>query len=893
MSRVTPGPGATPPRGGDAPAAPPAAISVVIPIKGHPVLVDDALASARREIEAGAIRRVVAVNDGCALAETREALDAWQAVLGERLRVLHCRNGGLSAARNRGIAAALAADPDLDAVFLLDADNMLAPGAGAAMQRLLDRHPEDDWFYPDFDFFGQQGHYVTDRDPDPLFHARINLCEAGSLIRRRMLDAGLRFDETMRKGYEDWDFWLSAWGKGFRGRAAAQPMLLYRKRPVSMLSNSHDADGELRRHLEAKHAWLFNTPRLLALEAARFPRFAVIEGGAGTARLLTDPDESREVTLDEFERMVMAHFAEPFANHAPAYLVLLRAGVRERLDEQRLLRSFLWNAERRWTRFDRRTALDLFFLRSSVSGNRIATDLGNPDRMADGVVLDLRALYDLMLATPEERLRDLDRAPSDFPVASWGMSLERKTPLDRAAASAPELLRALLLQLGRSRYRAALGQRWEWREQGGAVERGEAVLIPRRMNAGGVVFPLLKAPGRRDIGFVLPIFDFGGVEKVAASIARELSQHGYRCHLFVLSERPIHSDGWALEAFATVNWMPDPGALDWTGAEFLGTAEPSWGSAEEKADLLGLLSGMDVVINAHSGALHKVADLLRRRGVAMIDHEHLLERSTYGRSYGPPKLALAYEYAYDLILTCSESLRVWMHGNGVPREKLMAVVNAPGYPLPAARVRELLAERAAAAPDGPLRVLFMGRLDPQKGVHRLVSIYHALALRAPRIQLSIAGGSVVEGGGDYGFPRGTRMLGPVRGPEALTRLLAQTDVMVLPSHYEGLPLSVLEAQRAGVAVIATGVGAMAEAIQHGSTGFILPEAGCEEGFVRQVIALDQDRELLAQIARQSAGMARDWSLATAPLLAWLRRREAPAPGTVARDSVVDMNRNMV
>ena len=82
---------------------------------------------------------------------------------------------------------------------------------------------------------------------------------------------------------------------------------------------------------------------------------------------------------------------------------------------------------------------------------------------------------------------------------------------------------------------------------------------------------------------------------------------------------------------------------------------------------------MDVVINAHSGALHKVADHLRRRGIIMIDHEHLLERSTYGRNYGPPKLALAYEYAYDLILTCSEALRTWLPRAAVSVDKFHLV----------------------------------------------------------------------------------------------------------------------------------------------------------------------------------------------------------------------------
>lgn len=848
-------------------------VTVVIPVKGHPVLIDDAIASVQREIEAGAIDRLIVVNDGCDYAETLESLSAWQAVLGKRMHLLHCRNAGLSAARNRGIAAALQADPALEAIFLLDADNMLAPGAGAAMQNLLAQHPGAGWFYPDFDFFGQSGHFITERDYELLFHARINLCEAGSLIRRRVLDAGIRFDEGMKRGYEDWDFWLSAAQSGFRGHAAAQPMLLYRKRPVSMLSNSHGVDSELRGYLEQKHRWLFNTPQLLALEAARFPRFAVIEGEDASVRLQTDPEDSREVPAEELERQIMAHFAEPFANHAPAYLVFLREGVSARLRERGLLYSFFWNAERRCLRAAGHQDFDLFYLESSPSGHRITNDLGNPDRPADGVIISLQSVRNLLMASDEARLRQIDMAPTPFTVRSWSIAIERKTRLNRRTASATELLRSFLLHLGRSRFRAALDQSWEWREQGGAVDRSSAVEIPRRISGGGVVFPMLKRPGQRDIAFVLPIFDFGGVEKVVASMAGELTRNGYRCHLVVASDRPIHPDGWALKAFSTINWLPDPSAIDWTGAEFQGTAEPCWGNGDEKADLLGLLGSMDVVINAHSGALHKVADLLRRRGVTMIDHEHLLERSIYGRNYGPPKLALAYEYAYDLILTCSEALRLWMHGHGIPREKLMAVVNAPGYPLSAQDAQAVMAQRRQRDPKAPLRVMFMGRLDPQKGVHRLSAIYHELALRAPQIRLTIAGGSVVDPSQvDFTFPQSTTLLGPLRGQKALTQLLADTDVMVLPSHYEGLPLSVLEAQRCGVVVIATDVGAMDEAIAHGDTGFILPEADCINAFVRQIIALQGNRDLLASISQNAARVTRDWAGATAALLDWLQGR---------------------
>ncbi|MDS9466200.1 glycosyltransferase [Paracoccus sp. MBLB3053] len=861
-------------------------ISVVIPVKGHPVLLDDAIGAVQRELAHGVIRRIVVVNDGCRYEETRASIAAWQAVLGEAMHAIEIPNAGLSGARNRGIDRALEIDPDIAGILLLDADNMLAEGASAAMRQVLETYPDKDWFYPDFDFFGQKGNYVTEREPSLLFHAHINICEAGSLIRRRVFEAGIRFDEAMRQGYEDWDFWLSASRKGFRGQPFAQPMLLYRKRPVSMLSNSHDVDGELRRFLEKKHSWLFSTRSLLALEAEQFPRYAIIEGSDDTALLCTDPERGETVAIGELERKLFAHLGDPYSHHVPAYFVFLREGVTARLAEARVLRNFLWNCERRSTRRNWYPDYELFFLDSAEGSHAIRNDAGNPERAADGVIVSLEQLRRIIVDRDANWVRDVDRVPCPHQVSSWDMALDGISQPKPYSDAGNEVFRNFLFTLLRSRYRAALSQRWSWREPGGAASRAMASEIPRKATSGGVVFPLLKQKGRRDIAFVLPIFDFGGVEKVAASMAREFAAAGDRVHLVVASDRPIHRDVWTLEAFSTVNWLPDPSTIDWTGPEFLGTAEPSWGNAHERADLCGLLSSMDVVINAHSGALHKVADRLRRQGTIMIDHEHLLERSIYGRGYGPPKLALAYEYAYDLFLTCSESLRYWLGANGIPREKLCPVVNAPGYPLAPSRIASVLkGRRSRAKANGPLRVLFMGRLDPQKGVHRLVEIYNGLALRAPSIQLSIAGQSVInEAGGGFGFPKHTRMLGAVRGPEALTELLAETDVVVLPSLYEGLPLSVLEAQRCGVVVIATDVGAMREAIEDGSNGFVMPEENCEELFITQILALDQDRALLQRVSRAAERDARSWSDAIQPLQQWLDARwegraceEAQAP----------------
>ncbi len=58
--------------------------------------------------------------------------------------------------------------------------------------------------------------------------------------------------------------------------------------------------------------------------------------------------------------------------------------------------------------------------------------------------------------------------------------------------------------------------------------------------------------------------------------------------------------------------------------------------------------------------------------------------------------------------------------------------------------------------------------------------------------------------------------------EDIPDLLACCDVFVLPSLYEGLPLSVLEAMAAGKPVVATRIGGTAEAVVHGVTGMLVP-----------------------------------------------------------------------
>lgn len=129
----------------------------------------------------------------------------------------------------------------------------------------------------------------------------------------------------------------------------------------------------------------------------------------------------------------------------------------------------------------------------------------------------------------------------------------------------------------------------------------------------------------------------------------------------------------------------------------------------------------------------------------------------------------------------------------------------------------------AHVPSRTVRILFLGRVGERKGVPELVS---ALA-RLPR---DGSWRAVIAGDGDLtrtharvqdlGLGECVELAGWV-GPSEVAELLAASDVLVLASHDENLPMSVIEAMAAGLAVVATPVGATSDLITDGRTGLLV------------------------------------------------------------------------
>jgi glycosyltransferase involved in cell wall biosynthesis len=228
-----------------------------------------------QEIDSGV--GVVIVNDGCPLEGTHRIAQTLRDAHPDRIAYLRLPNQGLSAARNAGIRRAFARWPHLEAIFPLDADNMLSPRTLAELWTILRAQPEASWASPALELFGaEEGEW---RMPEPYLAYRqlfTNQSDAGSLIRRSVFEAGIEFDETMREGFEDWEFFLRATLAGFRGAQAGSCGFRYRRRPNSMLAQALPQAEKIEAEMRHRHRSAYRPGALARREHAEAPRFALV-----------------------------------------------------------------------------------------------------------------------------------------------------------------------------------------------------------------------------------------------------------------------------------------------------------------------------------------------------------------------------------------------------------------------------------------------------------------------------------------------------------------------------------------------------------------------------------------------------------------------------------------
>jgi glycosyltransferase involved in cell wall biosynthesis len=187
------------------------------------------------------------------------------------------------------------------------------------------------------------------------------------------------------------------------------------------------------------------------------------------------------------------------------------------------------------------------------------------------------------------------------------------------------------------------------------------------------------------------------------------------------------------------------------------------------------------------------------------------------------------------------------------------------------------------AHDGHARaeplIVFLGRLSERKGVSELLLALGHPAMRDCRWHAVLAGDGPVD---DYRSRAAALGLsGAVDMPGwldagSIKALCARADILVLPSHAEGLAMAVIEGLAHGLAVVTTRVGAHDEVIAHGETGLFVP-VGDHQALALTLAMLVSDRAVRSRLsANGRAHYLRRFSM-----VAYLRSLEAVYGGLAA------------
>jgi glycosyltransferase involved in cell wall biosynthesis len=171
---------------------------------------------------------------------------------------------------------------------------------------------------------------------------------------------------------------------------------------------------------------------------------------------------------------------------------------------------------------------------------------------------------------------------------------------------------------------------------------------------------------------------------------------------------------------------------------------------------------------------------------------------------------------------------------GASRDKVTVIPN--GVNLNEFRPREVFRNRESK------KIIFIGRLFPNKGIHYLVEAAPTILAKHPATEFIVIGRGPMETelrelirrlNVEHAF----KFLGIV--PSA-SEIMRECDIFVRPSLTEGMPLTVLEAMACGLPIVASKIPGTCEIVKDGETGTLI-----EPGNVRQlseaVIRLIEDK----------------------------------------------------
>jgi glycosyltransferase involved in cell wall biosynthesis len=191
--------------------------------------------------------RVVVVDDGSTDARTLAELER----LPPQVEIVRQANTGRCAARNTGLRRI-----QTPYALILDADDRLVGDALRRLRGPLEDEPTLGFSYGIMRFFGAWEGILKMPPYDPYRLLYRHIIGSVALIRRQLLEDVGGYDPAF-DGYEDWELWLHALDRGWRGRRVEAVTLLYRRHDDMTFLRARSRYRATFRRLRRKHPALY------------------------------------------------------------------------------------------------------------------------------------------------------------------------------------------------------------------------------------------------------------------------------------------------------------------------------------------------------------------------------------------------------------------------------------------------------------------------------------------------------------------------------------------------------------------------------------------------------------------------------------------------------------